>query len=70
MPGLLGVFARDAQAGTALARENPHEGNQLRLSAADMEGMSRILQRHPVVKTFDFVVPGTLRVPVGETPRC
>jgi hypothetical protein len=65
MPELLAVFARDAQAGTALARANPHEGNHLRLSAAEVEEMGRILQRHPVVKTFDFVVPGTLRVSVG-----
>jgi hypothetical protein len=67
MTELLAVFARDAQAGTALARDNPHEGNQLRLSAAEVEEMRRIVQRHPVVKTFDFVVPGTLRVSAGNS---
>lgn len=61
-PALLGVFGRDAQAGTGLARENPAEGNQARLSAEDREEMARILRRHPVVKTADFVVPGTLQV--------
>lgn len=62
IPELLEVFARDAQAGTALARENPHEGNQLRLSEAEVDEMRRIVQRHPVVTTPDFVAPGTLRV--------
>jgi hypothetical protein len=68
MPELLDVFARDAQAGTALARDNPHEGNQLRLSEAEEDEMRRILQRHPMIKTFDVVVPGTLRVSDGTPP--
>ena len=58
----LSVFGRDAQAGTQLARENPDEGNTLRLSAEHHRDVLRILQRHPVVKGSDFVVPGTLRV--------
>ena len=62
MPGLLRVFTRDAQAGTALARENPEEGNRLRLSEEEREAMARILRRHPMVTTPDFVAPGTLRV--------
>ena len=58
----LGVYGHDAQAGTALARDNPEEGNKLRLSDEQRNEVTRILQRHPVVKDFDFVVPGTLRV--------
>jgi hypothetical protein len=62
VPDLLRVFGRDAQAGTALARDNPEEGNQLRLSERHLEEMHRILQRHTVVRTADFVLPGTLRL--------
>jgi len=58
----LSVFARDAQADTLLARDNPQEGNKLRLSDAQRNDVTRILQRHPVVQDSDFVVPGTLRV--------
>ncbi len=58
----LGVFARDAQAGTLLARVNPAEGNQLRLSEAQLREISTILQRHPVVKDSDFIAPGTFHV--------
>ena len=58
----LGVFARDAQAGTELARDNPQEGNKLRLSDEQRNDVTKILQCHPVVKDSDFVIPGTLRV--------
>ncbi len=58
----LSVFARDAQAGTQAARDNPAEGNTLRLSDEQRRDVLSILQRHPVVKESDFVVPGTLRV--------
>jgi len=58
----LGVFARDAQADTLLARVNPAEGNQLRLSEAQRREIITILQRHPVAKDSDFIVPGTFRV--------
>jgi hypothetical protein len=56
------VFERDAQAGTLLGRVNPAEGNQLRLSDAQLREMTTILQRHPVVKESDFIAPGTLQV--------
>lgn len=61
-PDLPQVFSRDAQAGTELARDNPAEGNTVRLNDQQMEEITRILRRHPVVKTADFVVPGTLAV--------
>jgi hypothetical protein len=56
------AFERDSQAGTVLARENPSEGNTLRLSDAQIDEITRILARHPVVNMSDFVVPGTLRL--------
>src|SRR5690242_9131768 len=52
--GTLDVFARDAQAGTLLARVNPAEGNQLRLSAAQRREITTILQQHTVVNDSDF----------------
>jgi hypothetical protein len=58
----LGVFARDAQAGTELARENPQEGNQLKLSNEQLDELIRIVKHHPIIKDSDFVVPGTLHV--------
>jgi hypothetical protein len=58
----LGVFAHDAQAGTKLARDNPDEGNKLRLSDEQRNEIIRMLERHPVVTSPGFVVPGTLRV--------
>lgn len=61
VPHLLGVFDRDAQAGTFRARETPSEGNQLRLTEADLAAISRILQRHPLVKSPEYVLPGTLQ---------
>jgi hypothetical protein len=62
MPGLLDVFAQDTQAGSPLARENPSVGNQLRLSDEEVAQLTQILERHPVIKTSDFVLPGTLQV--------
>ncbi len=58
----LEVFARDAQAGTLAGRVNPAEGNQLRLSDAQLREITTILQRHPVIKDSDFIAPGTLQV--------
>jgi sulfotransferase family protein len=58
----LEVFTRDSQAGTGLARDNPQEGNKLRLSDEQRNQVTNILQRHGVVKDSDFVAPGTLRV--------
>lgn len=62
MTKTLEVFERDAQAGTVLARENPSEGNSLRLSEAQQDEVLRILARHPVVNHSDFIVPGTLQL--------
>jgi hypothetical protein len=59
----LSVFEHDAQEGTLLARENAAEGNQLRLTDEERAQVLRILARHPVIKTPDFVVPGTPLLP-------
>lgn len=59
---LQGVFGRDAQAGTVLAREDAGEGNPLRLSPEERRQVEAIVQRHPTIKSGDFRVPGTLRV--------
>jgi hypothetical protein len=61
-PEMADVFARDAQAGTLLAREVAAQGNQQQLTEAERAAVDRILARHPVVRTSDFVVPGTLAV--------
>jgi len=58
----LGAFDRDAHAGTGFARENPKEANKLSLSEEQTESIRAILQRHPILKTSDFIVPGTLEV--------
>jgi hypothetical protein len=56
----LGVFARDSQAGTFLAREKPGEGNALRLSKEQHSEIASILRRHPTIQVSGFVAPGTL----------
>jgi len=58
----LGVFERDSQAGTPLARENPAVGNQMRLSDAELAEIARIVQRHSRIKDPNFIAPGTYRV--------
>ncbi len=55
----LRAYERDSQAGTFLAREKPTEGNKLRLTEAQIESIRAILARHSVIKTSDFVAPGT-----------
>jgi hypothetical protein len=58
----LKAFDRDAQAGTKLARENPKEGNKLKLTEEQIRSIMAVLQRHPVLKTSEFTVPETLQV--------
>ncbi|HEU5101495.1 MAG TPA: hypothetical protein VFU22_20875 [Roseiflexaceae bacterium] len=57
----LGVFARDSQAGTFLAREKPDQGNTLQLSAAQHNEVAQILSHHPTITESDFIAPATLR---------
>jgi len=56
----LKVFEQDSQAGSPIARINPNEGNKLRLTDEQLQEMNRILQRHPVINTMDYIIPGTL----------
>lgn len=61
VPRTLGAFERDAQAGTALAREHPALGNRLRLSEAQREQIGRMVGRHPRIRLPDVLLPGTLQ---------
>jgi hypothetical protein len=58
----LGVFAHDSQAGTFLAREKPDQGNALRLSEAQINEITTLLKRHPVIQVSDFIAPETLHI--------
>jgi len=58
----LRAFDRDAQAGTPFARENPKESNKRMLNEEQIRSVKAILQRHPVLNTSDFNVPGTLQI--------
>lgn len=68
VPETLAAFGRDAQAGTQLARERPHEGNPLRLTEAQHREVAAILARHPAINDSDFVAPGTLVPEESSTP--
>ena len=52
------IFARDAQAGTSLARDDAAQGNHLRLTAEEREAVVRIVRRHPVIASPDLHRPG------------
>lgn len=45
-----------------LARADPKQGNTLRLTDQQVADIHEVLQRHPVINTPDFVLPGTLTV--------
>src|SRR4030095_13900501 len=55
VPGRRGVFAHDSQAATALARDNPAQGNTSQLSERQLREITTILQRHPLIHESDFV---------------
>jgi Sulfotransferase family len=56
------AFEQDSQANTILAREKPTEGNAFRLTSAQIEEIKAILEKHPVINTPNFVLPGTLEL--------
>jgi len=58
----LGAFEWDAHARTPLTRADPERGNTLRLSDQQVADIHEVLQRHPIINTPDFVLPGTLSV--------
>ena len=53
----LRAFARDSQAGTSFARENPHEMNQRGLTPEELHDVQAIMARHPKFGQPDFTVP-------------
>jgi hypothetical protein len=62
IPKALSAYEHDSQAGTFLAREKPTEGNSFRFSEAQLGEIKRLLARHPIIKTSDFIAPGILRL--------
>lgn len=58
----LRAFEHDAQEGTSLARANPQKGNALSLTPEQIAQVHAILARHPVIRTPDYVLPGTLQI--------
>jgi len=59
---VLEVFDRDSQAGSALHRANPKEGNKVRFTPEQLEQIRVIIQRHRVLNRSNVVVPGTVAV--------
>ena len=53
----LQAYARDSQAGTFLARENPDEINQRGLTPNELHSVQAIIARHPKFGQPDFMVP-------------
>ena len=53
----LQAYARDSQAGTFLARENPHEINQRGLTPDELRSVQAIVARHPKFGQPDFTLP-------------
>ena len=60
----VGAFASDAQAGTKLARDGAR-GNTIQLPAEMQATVRRLLALQPVIRSGDYVLPGTLPV-AGE----
>lgn len=56
------AFERDSQAGSFLARENPNEGNKVKLTDEQYSEISHILEQHPIIKQSDFIAPNSLHV--------
>lgn len=67
--GALAAFAYDAQAGTALARENPNFGAELTISLQAVSEIVTILQRHPQLRHPNFWAPGTLDLTLFRNSR-
>ncbi|MCP4418342.1 MAG: hypothetical protein GY805_17105 [Chloroflexi bacterium] len=55
----LQAYAKDSQAGTRMARENPQEGNSQRLTPNELRAVQKILSRHPLMGRADFTVPSS-----------
>lgn len=55
----LTAFERDAQHGTALARDQDDQGNTVQLSETQIAGIRTLLGRHPTIRTPDWIAPST-----------
>lgn len=55
----LQAYARDSQAGTRHARENPLEVNSQRLMFSELTAVQTILSKHPLIGRPDFTVPSS-----------
>ena len=53
----LRAYARDSQAGTVMARENPDQVNSQQLTPAELAAVQAIIARHPLVGRADFIMP-------------
>ncbi len=56
----LKAFERDAQRGTDLARDTPNKGSTFKFTSAQIAEINRILSRHPIVKSTDYVIPSPI----------
>lgn len=55
------AFARDSQADTEAARDDPNKGSPFILYQEQIDSAMAILNRHPVLNISDFTVPNTLQ---------
>ncbi|HVU10363.1 MAG TPA: sulfotransferase domain-containing protein [Phototrophicaceae bacterium] len=62
IPRALEAFARDSQQHTPFARDEAHSGNTVVLPDDLAAQLQAIFARHPVIRSSDFVLPGTLKV--------
>ena len=57
----LEAFSEDAHEGTPIERARPDE-EPFRLSEEQVDEVVRVLARHPVINTSDFLTPGMLKL--------
>ena len=58
----LSAFAYDSQRGTRLARANEAEGNQVALSADQIEQVRLLVANHPTITGVDYEASGTMLI--------
>ncbi len=59
VPQTLHVFDRDSQAGTSLSRSKIDTSPTNELTAQHIKQIHKILRKHPVIKTADYILPET-----------
>ena len=57
----LQAYAKDSQAGTRMARENPLEVNSQELTPNELRAVQKILSKHPLHEQADFTIPSSLK---------